>query len=220
MESRLPAPLQVISLALSDWWDDWVSMAVMNLAWLLSWLTIALGPPATFGLYCATNQLAHGESTGLAGLLQGARRYALKSWLWALLNLAVGVVFWANLWFYAHLEGAWVPVLQGGLLFLGLVWLVVQFYALPYLMEQEEKRLGLALRNGLFTVLAAPGYTLVVAGLAALIVVLSIAFVIPLFLGGPCLIAALGNRAVQERLDTYRVHEREAAHEESDAEES
>jgi uncharacterized membrane protein YesL len=103
---------------------------------------------------------------------------------------------------------------------LALAWLTVQFYALPYLVEQEEKRIGLALRNALFTALAAPGYTVVVAGSAALIAVLSVALVFPLFLGGPCLIAALGNRAMLERLEAYRVREREAAHEESDAEQS
>lgn len=46
--------------------------------------------------------------------------------------------------------------------YLGLVdwvWLVVRFYALPYLMEQEHKSLRLALRNGFSTLLAAPGYT-------------------------------------------------------------
>jgi len=49
----------------------------------------------------------------------------------------------------------------------------------------------------------------VMAGLAALIVVLSVWLVAPLFLGAPCLIAALGNRAVRERLETYRARERE-----------
>jgi hypothetical protein len=77
-------------------------------------------------------------------------------------------------------------------------------------MEQERKHLGMALRNGLFTALAAPGYTTVVAGVAALIAALSVAVVAPLFLGGPCLIAALGNRAVRERVETYRVRERES----------
>ena len=55
-----------------------------------------------------------------------------------------------------------------------------------------------------------------VAGLAALVAALSVVVVAPLFLGGPCLIAALGNRAVRERLETYRVQEREAAQREGD----
>ncbi len=209
MIKRLPVPLQVAARALSDWWDDWINMALISLVWVLCWVTIVLGPPATFGVYYVTHQLAHGRSLGLRGLLEGGRQYLLKSWLWMLLNLVVAVVLPINIWFYGQLDADWAVIVQMIPLFLGLVWLMVQFYTLPYLMEQEQKSLRLALRNGLFTTLAAPAYTAVVAGLAVLVVVLSVVLVAPLFLGAPCLIAAMGNRAVQERLETYRVWERE-----------
>ncbi len=204
-----PVPLRVIGRALSDWWDDWVQMVLIDLVWVLCWLTVVLGPPATFGLYHVANRLVHGESLGLSGLLAGGRRYFLRAWLWILLNLVVTAVVGVNVWFYARFDAIWAGLLQAFFLLLGLAWLVVQFYALPYLMEQGKKSLRLALRNGLFTALAAPGYTLVVVGLAALVGALSVGTVAPLFLGGPCLIAVLGNRAVRERLETYRVRERE-----------
>jgi uncharacterized membrane protein YesL len=188
-------------------------MAVINLLLALSWLTIILGPPATFGLYYVTNALAHGRSIGPQGMLQGGRRYLLTSWRWMLLNLAVVVVIGVNYAFYDSMTPAWANFLQAAFLLLGAAWLIVQFYTLPYLMEQEEQRLRVALRNGLFTALAAPGYTLVVAGAAALVAALSIGTVALLFLGGPCLVAALGNRAIVERLETYRVREREATKE-------
>jgi uncharacterized membrane protein YesL len=207
MIKRLPIPLQVIVRALSDWWDDWVNMALIGLVWSLSWVTIVLGPPATFGLYYVTNQLAHGRSLGLSGFVEGGKRYFAKSWLWMLLNLVVAGVVVTNAWFYAQFDADWAVIVRVFPPFLGLAWLVVQFYALPYLMEQEEESLRLALRNGLFTLLAAPVYTAVVAGLAALIAVLSVWLVAPLLLGGPCLIAVLGNRAVRERLETYRVRD-------------
>jgi uncharacterized membrane protein YesL len=205
---RLPVPLQVVLQALSDWWDDWVNMALISLVWLLCWVTIVLGPPATFGLYYVTNQLARGRSLGLSGFVEGGKRYFAKSWLWMLLNLVVAVVLAVNAWFYGQFDAGWAGIGQALPLFLSLAWLVVQFYALPYLMEQKEESLKLALRNGLFTFLAAPGYTAVVTGLAALIAVLSVWLVAPVFLGTPCLIATLGNRAVQERLETYRARER------------
>jgi len=220
MIRRLPVPLQVVAQALSDWWDDWINMALINLVWLLCWVTIVLGPPATFGLYYVTNQLAHGRSLGLRGLVEGGKRYFAKSWLWMLLNLVVALVLAVNIWFYGQFDADWAGIVRAFPLFLGLAWLVIQFYALPYLMEQKEESLKLALRNGLFTLLAAPGYTAVVAGLAALIAVLSVWLVAPLLIGGPCLIATLGNRAVRERLETYalfsaRVREREATRKES-----
>jgi uncharacterized membrane protein YesL len=206
---NLPAPLQVIAQALVDWWDAWISMVIVNLAWILCWLTIVLGPPATFGLYHVTNRLAHGENLGLGGLIEGGRRYFVQSWLWMLLNLSVAIVIAVDLVFYTQIEAAWVGFLQGTFVILSLFWLMVQFYAPPYLMEQDNKSLKLTLRNGAFTVLAAPGYTIVVAGVAALLIVFSLFLVFPLFMGIPCLIAVIGNRAVMERMETYGVRERE-----------
>ena len=206
---NLPAPLKVTAQALIDWWDAWISMVIVNLAWILCWLTIVLGPPATFGLYHVTHQLARGESLGLGGLIEGARRYFAKSWLWMLLNLAVTIVIAVDLIFYAQVDAIWVGFLQGTFIVLSLFWLMVQFYVPPFLMEQDNKSLKLALRNGALTLLAAPGYTIVVTGIAVLLIVFSLFLVFPLFMGVPCLITAIGNRAVMERMETYGVREHE-----------
>jgi uncharacterized membrane protein YesL len=184
-------------------------MVVLNLLLALAWLTIVLGPPATFGLYYVTNHLARGQSLGPRGLLEGGRRYFLQSWQWFLMNLAVALIIGVNYFFYASLTPVWADYLKAAFLLLGLAWLVVQFYALPYFMAQQEKRVGLALRNGLFTALAAPGYSLVVAGAAGLVSGRSITTVALLFLGGPCLVATLGSHVVLERMKSYRIQERE-----------
>lgn len=203
------AALQVISQAVSDWWDDWVNMFVISLIWVLSWATIVLGPPVTLGLWYVANQLAHGHSQGLSGFLSGSRRYFFKGWLWALVNLVAGMALSVNFWFYRQIEVTWIGLVQTFVLLLVLAWLVVQFYALPYLMEQEEKSLRLAMRNGLFTALAAPIYTMVIAGVAFLVAGFSVGLVVPLLVGGPALIAVLGNRAVLDRVEAYGVRERE-----------
>lgn len=208
--TRLPVPLQVIAQALRDWWDDWVNQVIIAIVWIFCWLTVVLGPPATLGLYYVANRLAHGDSLGLGGLIEGARRYFIKSWQWALLNLAALLVLAVDLMFYGQVQAAWAGFLQGTFIVLGLLWLLVQFYALPLLMEQEQKSLKLALRNGLFVALSAPGYTLVVAFIAVLLLVFCAALIIPIFLGFPGLFAAIGNRAIIERLATYGVHKRQA----------
>lgn len=218
--SDWPVPIQVIGRSLTDWWDDWVNMVVVNLLLCLGWLTIVLGPPATFGLYYVTKYLARGQSLGPRALLEGGRRYFWQSWIWFLMNLVVALVIGANYFFYSSLSPTWANFLQAAFALLALAWLMVQFYAVPYLMEQEEKRIVLALRNGLFTALAAPGYTLVVAVAAALVIGLSAGTVSLLFLGGPCLVALLGSRAVLERLESYGVREREAIQMETQTNES
>jgi len=207
--AQLPAPFQVILQSLRDWWDEWLNMLVIGVVWFVCLLTVLLGPPAILGLYHVTHALAHGESLGVSGLIAGGRRYFLKGWLWALVNLVAAILLFANLLFYGQIDAVWSRFVQGLFLGLSVLWLVVQFYALPYLMEQEQQQVRLALRNGLLTVLASPGYTLVVVGVAALISLLSLLLVIPLFLGAPGLVALLGSRAVLERIETYGVHERD-----------
>lgn len=207
--AQLPTPFQVILQSLRDWWDEWFNMLVVGVVWLLCWLTVFLGPPATLGLYHVTHALANGESLGLSGLIAGGRRYFLKGWLWALVNLAAMILLFVNLMFYGQVDAVWGVFLQGLFLGLSVLWLVVQFYTLPYLMEQDQQQLRLALRNGLLTVLASPGYTLVLVGVAALITVLSLLLVMPLFLGAPGLVALLGTRAVMERIETFGVRERD-----------
>lgn len=206
-----PASLHVVGAALRDWYDDWVNLFVINVLVLLAWVTVVLGPPATFGMYYVTNQLARGDSQGPRELIQAARQYFGKSWLWMGINIVVAVLVFVNYVFYQQITAVWSIVPQTAFLILGVLWLVMQFYTIPYLMEQETKSLKMALRNSLFTVLGAMLYTIVVVGLAGLIAVSSIALVLPLALASPCLLACMGNRAVMDRLETYGVRERELA---------
>jgi uncharacterized membrane protein YesL len=201
----LIAPFSVIARAVTDWWREWVNLAAVNLIWALCCLTVIFGPPATLGMYAVANALARGQAIGVGDLFQAGRRYFFKSWLWFLSNLLVAGLLWANLIFYAQVDTTFAAIVWGFAVTLGVAWLVVQFYALPYLVEQEEKRLWLAYRNGLFTALASPIYTLIILVFSLAVAALSVALVALLFLGGPCLIAVLGNHAVLERLKRFGV---------------
>jgi len=85
----------------------------------------------------------------------------------------------------------------------GLLWIATQFYTWPFLLEQEDKRLRLALQNGLFLTLANPIYTLMLLGTVALAVVVSAVTLLPLAVFATSFIALLANRAVRERLIAY-----------------
>ncbi len=206
----------MIVLAFIDWWDGWLNVAIINAICGLCIVVVIPFPPALFGMYYVMNELTHGRGASLSDMLAGARRYALKSWLWMALNLVVGGVAFVSLQFYGSIKADWGALLQGAVAILVALWLIVQFYTLPYLMEQDEKRLLIAMRNGLFTALASPVYTLVVVGFAALVGAISVGLIALLFLGGPAYIALLGNRAVVERIDTFGVRQRDAERREQD----
>jgi uncharacterized membrane protein YesL len=199
----MPASLRVVGRAFVTWWDDWIPMVVVNLLWAILCLTVVLAPPATFGLYAVTHALRQGQSRGAAGLLEGVRRYFWVSWGWALLNILALGLLGVSYIFYSQVQTSWGSALSGVSLVMLALWIIVQFYTLPFYLEQDQHSLRLAMRNGLFMALAAPGYTFVLALVVAVIITASVALVGPLFLGGPCLIAILGHVAVHERLIAY-----------------
>lgn len=201
--SRQPASLRVLARLVAAWWDNWLGVATINLACTLCWLTIILGPPATFGVVYATNRMVHGESVDFGLFVEGLRRYFVKGWIWAGLNGLAFFLVTANLSFYGQLESVLGAPLQWLSLLLLALWLMAQLFGLPFLMEQTKESLLLALRNGLYTTLAAPGFALVLAAVALLLLVLSVLTIAPFLVGGPTLAIALGNQAVLERLETF-----------------
>jgi len=208
--SKNPASVEVLWDSLRDWYDAIISLLLMNLLFLACWMTIILGPPATFGLYYVTNELVHGRSEGVRTMLKAMRRFFLKSWLWFMLNLIVVVALTVNIVFYWQRGAVWSVAVGALFLLLLILWVMVQFFALAYIMEQEEKLLRMALRNSLYTILVAPGYTLIVAGVTLLVLTIATILVFPLFAALPALAMIVANRAVIERLETYGVRERDA----------
>ncbi len=199
---KLPASWMTIAHGVVDWWDSWLDFEVITLAWFFAQLTIVLGPPATFGVYYVANKmLREGEALGVKGMLQGARQYFGKALLWGLLNWLAIFLAAVNLWFYyQNLSSPWGLAAEFLVLTIVALYLMTQFYAVAFFMEQTNPSIFLALRNGLFLTLATPFYTLMLMVVVAILVGLSAAFVIPIFLGAPALIAMLGTRALFDRL--------------------
>jgi uncharacterized membrane protein YesL len=202
---QLNASLSVILDALNQWWYSWLMLMLLNTLLVLCWISIIFGPPATFGFYYAIRSLIDSHSTNWREFLEGTKRYFLKAWLWAFVNIAVFFLLRISLEFYSQFSGTQAFFIVS--LLLGAVWLSVQFYALPYMMEQEQKNLLLAFRNSLFTLLASPIFSLLLLIFLAAVLWLSTNFPILLIIGSPSLIAVLGIKAVKERLTSYKKDE-------------
>ena len=202
--NRFPASVQVIFRAVVHWWDDWFGLAGVSLVGTLCWGTVVLGPPATFAIYALESRYIRGDRPALREMVALGRRHFLKSWLWMLVNLVAILGLVSNWQFYSQFEGSWVGIVQVVTLVLSALWLLTQWYAVPYFVIQEKPSLRLAWRNGFFTVLAAPGYTLVLGLFAVVVGVVSTVAIVPLLLGGFAFLAILGCQAVQERVEVYR----------------
>jgi uncharacterized membrane protein YesL len=220
MTSRFPASLRIIGRSIVDWWDGWLDMVLVTIAWFLAQFTIILGPPATFGLYYVVYNMINGEAHGLRGMFEGARKFFLKSLLWGVINLVVLVTIAVNIQFYGSIAAGWGLYIQIVIVLMAVIWLATQFYALAYFMENEDRSLRVAMRNGVLTALASPLFTFVMLIFSALVAALSIGLIIPFFLGLPGLIPFLGFRAVDDRLVAFGKRTREKTPKELEAEES
>lgn len=193
----------VVWTTFREWYDSMLGLVTLNLLWLGLGLTLVLLPPATAGVYGVTNSLAHGKGQRLADFFATARHYAWLSIRWALLNGVVAAVFVFNFAFYGSTSTIAGMIIQVALGSAGIVWLGMQLYVWPFVFEQEDKRLRVALKNALYLTLAAPLYTLTLLGTVVLVSGVSLATVMPVAVFWIGFVSLLGNRAVIERLTAY-----------------
>lgn len=195
--------------ALQAWWEAWFGLLLFGLVWVLCWATFVLGPPATFGFFHAVRWLMVENETRWDQYYRMGKKHLLASWLWFLANLLIIFLVYASYLFYGRLESGTGRVLQMIALGLGLLWTAVQFYALPYYVLLEKKSLFIAWKNGLFTILAAPLFSLVVWIVLAVLIYLHLT-ILPFFLGVPGLIVLIASMAVEDRIQKFGIRNKEA----------
>lgn len=210
MKIRWPVFLKVFGKSAVDWYDAWLDMTLMGIIWLFAQLTVILGPAATFGVYYVVNGMVRsGEGAGVRGMFEGAKKYFLKSLAWGALNWLVALIAVVNYIFYSSVQSTFGLVARVLLVMLVVLWLLTQFYCVPFFMAQEQERVLLALRNGFFMALASLFFTLGLMIFVVIIVGLSAVFVLPAFLGVPMLIPVLSTRALYDRLETYGLRKKD-----------
>lgn len=193
--------IPVFREALQDVWDDLWATAAVNLLWLLSIFLVLPAPPATLALFYYANRRAHGELSGLGDFFSAFRRYWKPAWRWGLLNAALVALLAGDVLLTGNLShSAFAQLTQGFYLAVLGAWLLVQLYALPFLFEQENPSLRLALRNSAAMIGRNLPFSL---GLGLLLIVAlflgMVLFMVSLAAGGT-FIAAAANHAVINRV--------------------
>jgi hypothetical protein len=203
--AKLPALLRTIFQTVMNWWDDLLMQAVMSLIWSVSWFTVVLGPPVTFGIYYVQSQYIEGENLGLRGMVDGARRYFFTSWKWMLTNLLVFLLFFASTDAYQRIEGPWASAARDITILFAAGWAISQFYTIPFVMRQgENTSLWQAWRSSLLLCLASPFYLAGLLLFLAVFGVFSMLLIFPVILGFVPMLSMLSTQALQDRLETFR----------------
>lgn len=158
--------------SLEKLYDAVLPLLITNLLWFLLTLAIVTALPALGGLFYATNRYARQLSSGWGAFWTGFRTYFWKSVLLGLVNITVIGLALLNVWFYGQIEQSWADILRIISVSLLVLWLLVQMNVFPMLIEQEEPKVFLAMRNSAVVLIRRPlqviGTAAVVAALALL----------------------------------------------------
>lgn len=197
------AALRVLRRTVRDAWDALVLLVVLNLAWVALAFSVVLLPPATAALFDVTHELARGRTPGLIDFARALRRHFWRAWGWAVLNVLAGAIVIVNLVFYGQFGDLWALAMQGFFVLVGIFWFISQLYVWPFILEQDAPDLRRALRNGGLTVLAAPGFSLVLLLLIGAVLVVSYLLLLPLVALTTGFFCLLANHAVLDRLYAF-----------------
>jgi len=211
--------------ALKDFWDELFLLMLMNIVTVLLMIPVVTFPPALAGLWNAANLVAKGKAIGWSDYFEAFRRYFWKAWGLALLNILVGIIVLTNVLFYAPANvpfeisptvSFWIQALFLGVTF---VWLIIQLYPMALLLEQEDQRLRVALRNAAVLFVVNLGFTIVLGLLLLVVAAISTVFPPLWLLVTVALLAVVCNKAVLHLLESYRERARaEAAGEKGSSE--
>jgi hypothetical protein len=216
--------LRMIRYSLRDFWDEFVPLVVMNVLWSVAAalpflvllflaavslplrlaLSLVMLLPAFVlsGALCfVTNQVARGKTANWGMFGTGLQRYWAKSVVVGVVNLVALVLLITNLQFYAFiLEGAWTNFALSLWLVLGLYWGLVQVFWFPMILELEDEKILLGLRNAVVMVIVSPGFSISLGLILLVLSVLCIVLSVPAVLVMASFLILVANHATRSRL--------------------
>jgi len=131
--------LQVLGRSFSDLFQAIGPLIVANLLWLTLSLPVVTAPPALAGLYYFVDLAVRGRDPPIRRFFDGFRRYFVQSWILSALNLGILAVLLINLLFYFGQANEWIRVIAIPMFYLLLLWLCVQTYLFPLMLQSESK---------------------------------------------------------------------------------
>jgi uncharacterized membrane protein YesL len=217
--------LKIIGQGAVAFYDELFFYMVLGLINLLCWVLIIPGPFALAGIYTITQQAVRSKGVSWPMIWDGVKEYGPRSLLLFLIIAGVYAIIGINLWFYTNPEVSPFPASVATwttpiFAILGLVWTGVTFYAQSLLMELEDPKMGLVLRNSLFLTMLQPFQTLGLVIVAIASLALSIALPV-LLIVWPGFVACIAMNAARRLIGdlTERAQKTAEGDEAKDAEE-
>jgi hypothetical protein len=147
---------EALTLAAGDLWEDsWLLVGTGLVGGLASLLLLPL-PFVLAAHYGVAEKITGDRAVSVRVWLQCGREHARFFYKWMLMFVAVSVIFYGNLYFYWRYEAAWAQILGWVVIGLWLLWLLPQPFVLAVYFWQSDRRVRVALRNGVLLALSDP----------------------------------------------------------------
>jgi len=197
--------LKILGLSFRDTWQEFWTILIVHLLFLLGNVLIIPGPPATVALFFYGNKIARGETANERDFLHAVRAYWGPAWRWGFMNLIVAGLLLGDYYLTGKLAGNsnTAHFIQGLYIALLTGWLLLQLFALPFLFEQEQPSVLQALRNASVFIRRNLLFVLVLALLLGLSLIAGTLIFMLTFAFGGAFVAFAGNRAVLKELDDH-----------------
>src|SRR5688500_6160804 len=80
---------QILGLAFRNTWQEFWTILVIQLLFLLAVILVIPGPPAILALFHYGNQVAHDELVNERDFLRAIRQYWGPAWRWGFVNIII-----------------------------------------------------------------------------------------------------------------------------------
>jgi uncharacterized membrane protein YesL len=158
-------------------------LIVLNVTWIVFSLPIITLPAATLGLAFAVRIMVVDETDySWKVFWEGFKRYLISSWRWFLPVLLLPVIFIYNILFFAVESYTLSVVVQASNIVLLVIWIFLQTFILPFLVEQEKPNMRTALLNSVHLLYQKPGLYFLVTLFITMFLALSVFIITPVII--------------------------------------
>jgi uncharacterized membrane protein YesL len=185
----------VMGRTLKAVYDELFLCVFLSIMWWLGTVLVVTAAPATVGLHQVANRIANYKRVDSSFFWEAARSNIGRGWVLYLINLLVPVIIVTSIVFYLGTTG-WLRILGFVCVWLFIFILMISQYYFPLFWQQDDPDIRLILRNAVLLALQHPLYTFLMLLFQLLLIGLSVAITLPLFLLAPALIAISANFAL------------------------
>lgn len=186
--------------AISLWWDDFILMLFLNIAWFGLQILIITGPPATAAMYAIARMVAEKELVSIKDFFLELQRMILPAWKWGALNLLIVIVIIVNFWAFQDYQGLGWSLVRLAWGTIGLSWITINLFYWPFWLVQKDHSMQTTLHNSSLFLMKSPTFGLTLVLFQGLFIIGSVLLTLPMITIMMSWIALIGVLAVNEEL--------------------